>query len=310
MHSETDELLRACGAWKEHRRQPVLENQAHVLEEIIDSMKYLMSIAQAWGFTQQQLEDAYWWKSMAVRQRYSEEFVKELTGPTVIIDIDNVLADYTSGFAEFLRTVDEHQLADKLVRDRPARVQDCMLPSKWKTYKHAFRVDGWKRRLPLMPSAREFLLWCRARNYRIVLVTSRPIDTYPNLYADTVSWLQGLELQFDFIWWGTEKGRIVSDRMEDGTSLRSPLSHVVFAVDDTLGYCAQFRNQQIRTYWLTSTRQTERPWLTNVTTLQEIMHNEDTHEFPRFGTSAARDTSGGDSGESDPNRPGWDHGHA
>src|SRR5437763_389761 len=73
--AEVDELLRTT-TWKKHRRvaghRP---NREHRLEEVTDLFKVWLTIAQGLGFTKAELRDAYWRKSMVVRQRHSEEWV-------------------------------------------------------------------------------------------------------------------------------------------------------------------------------------------------------------------------------------------
>lgn len=281
--SESDELLRACGAWKPHRRVMVPENRAHVIEEMIDKFKYLISIAQVWGVTPAEFLDAYWWKSMAVRQRHSEEFLTTLAGPTVIVDIDNVLADYIGGFANFLDSEGEPEAANMLRTERPYMTAASMAgyfhPERWSVVKHEFRVKGWKRILPVHPGAYDFLWWCSRKQYFIVLVTSRPIDEYPNIYADTIHWLKVNQLPFDFIWWSEKKGRLLADRRV------VPL--VKFAVDDDIEYCAQFLGQGIKTYWLNNGKSVGRlsDGLIQVPTLQALVEfEEDERDFiQRYG---------------------------
>jgi len=70
------------------------------------------------------------------------------------------------------------------------------------------------------------------------------VDRYPNIFTDTLSWLDAMQLPFDHLWWATDK----SDRLEEAhVQMRS---QIVFAVDDDKKFVAQFRSKGIKTYWL------------------------------------------------------------
>jgi len=73
--SELDEILNTIH-WKHHRNISIKPNPQQTLFECVDVFKYLITIIQAWGFTEKDFIEAFWKKSMVVRQRRSEEFLK------------------------------------------------------------------------------------------------------------------------------------------------------------------------------------------------------------------------------------------
>jgi hypothetical protein len=244
--SEVDELLRAGGAWKSHRRQTVLENPAAVRMELADIFKLMVSVADVWSITPEELIHDFWTKSMVMRQLYSQEWVHDLTRPCVVIDIDSVLADYVAGFTEWAVLTGHlaRNTADHLVATRPYINQISLgIPeAHWLVMQHLFRISGAKSKMPLMPGAREFLLWCRMRGWMIVLMTSRRIDQYPNIHGDTVRWLSEKGLTYDVLWWAREKGREVVKNLDPAM--------VRFFLDDNLHFINQFKDLGIRAYWL------------------------------------------------------------
>jgi hypothetical protein len=249
--SECDELLRASGAWKSHRKQDIPENRAQILAELTDIRKYWMTVAQIWGFNEGELDDAYWRKSAAVRQRYVEEWVHQLTGPIVILDLDNVLCDYPRGLVQWLRNTpwqDKVGASDAALTELAAGVEwiDAntlrVSPQIWMEIKHAFRTSGAKRTLPMRPKAAEFTRWCRDQGWTIIILTSRPIDRYPTLYDDTLSWLNQGAFAYDYIWWGFDKSHPIN--------VRDIGKQVVFAVDDEEQFVQQYLKAGIRTYWM------------------------------------------------------------
>jgi hypothetical protein len=260
MIEETGEFLRTF-EWKSHRRrQGKLQNVAHSHEELVDMFKYWLSCAELAEFPIDQLEELYYAKSRVVQYRYQEEWMQAIDGPCVLVDIDNVLADYIHGICTWAK---EHapallklsntltiRLADNLDRLRASHdyvnaTSVGLSASEWNAVKHGFRTQGGKRTLPVFPDAMIFLDWCRRQDWKIILVTSRPIDRYPNIFTDTITWLHSNDLPFDYLWWADDK----ANRLEEyeHVSLRS---HVVFAVDDDMRFINQYLSKGIKAYWL------------------------------------------------------------
>lgn len=245
MISEVDELLRASGAWKPHRRVLTLENRRAVGYELADIFKYVISVAQVHGFTAAEFAQFYWEKSMIVRQRYAQEFIQTLDNPAIIVDIDQVLANYIHAFLVWM--VDCGYLAPSILATPPAYVSAHslgMAPPLYDEAKHLWRVSGQHATIPVMPGAYDFL----AQSVRdhpersIIVLTARPIDQYPNLYGETLNWLRLNNLPYHFVWWAADKGdAIYSSRIA---------SNVIYAVDDNWTHVEQFAKTGVRTYWL------------------------------------------------------------
>jgi len=279
---EALEFLRTF-EWKVHRRRKgKLQNVAHSHEELVDMFKYWLSLCELSEFPIGQLEELYYAKSRVVQYRYQEEWFKQLDGPCVAVDIDNVLADYTAGLAAWtkewgqqvlkLTTVESTRLILRLDELRSQRVffnaeSTGLTFVQWNELKHAFRSSGGKRTLPLCPDARPFLEWCFRSNLTILLVTSRPIDQYPNIFTDTMTWLYTNNLPFDHLWWASDK----AVRLEE----MPRLAQIVFAVDDDLRFIHQYRAKGVKAYWLNPQASTDQ--IANedcVRSLMDIVHKE------------------------------------
>lgn len=242
--SELDEVLRKI-EFKIHRRTGVRENRQAVLEELTDVWKYLLSLYQVWGVDPDEFVKNYWRKSMVVRQRYSEEFIHEVTTKTAIVDIDNVLCDYVDGFLCWIAQNyrDLRPTVERIDRNQYLTCHSLMIDEqRWQEIKHHFRTSGAKARLPLMDGAQEFMHALKAYEFKIVLLTSRPIDEYPNIYADTLEWLSVHGLPYDHVWWAKDKHEKIL-----AAGIR-PL--VRFAVDDELRFCERLAGIGIPTFWL------------------------------------------------------------
>lgn len=273
---ELHELLRTT-KWKRHRRGTTGDNPAHRMDECADVFKCMLSIFQIQGLTPEVLVDAYWKKTAVVRQRYQEEWVKTLDRPCAIVDIDNVLCDYSCGIVQWMLNEPECRLlvgVERLetLRESPRYINADVLGIRdefWKNIKHQFRVSGGKRTLPVLPDARPFLQSLHGRNLQIVLLTSRPIDRYPNIYTDTLLWLQENELPFDFVWWSLDK----AERVLEG-DLRQ---YVKMVVDDDMKYLRPFLDLGLQCYHVdryndpVTRAATTSPLLHPVTSLREVI---------------------------------------
>lgn len=246
MFSETDEFLRTLGAWKPHRQSEKEFNREAAKVELADIGKYWVTLCQLFDISAEEMFEASRRKSMVVRQRHTEEWVSDLNRASVIIDIDQVLADYVFGFLSFLifKGVVSVETAHTL-RINNAWVDHRVLNiprGQHATLLHEFRTTDQHIQLPIMPGARAFLDWCRERNWQIILLTSRPIHEYPNLYGETLMWLTHHQLQYDRVWWARDKAEICLDR-----NIRD---HIVFAVDDDTRYIDQYMRAGIPVYWM------------------------------------------------------------
>lgn len=277
--SELHELMRTM-SWKKHRNAPVLVNHGHRQDEVADVFKCVLSLLQITGQTPETLFASYWDKTAVVRQRYQEEWVRQINQPCAIIDIDNVLCDYITGILRWLHRHDSGVPEATLQRlaDEGAYVNAETLgipDERWKRLKHEFRVSGGKRYLSAFGGATSFLRALKERGLQIVILTSRPVDRYPNIYTDTLLWLERNDLPFDFIWWATDKG----ERVIEG-GLRQ---HAKLFVDDERKYVDQMIQLKIPTYWMRRDgfrRDVDSPLVHTVNSFQQIV---DHYDFTRDG---------------------------
>lgn len=269
--SELFELLRVF-KWKEHRAGEVRDNARQMDDELADILKCTLSLYQICGWTPERMIQAYWLKTAVVRQRYQEEWIGEVQRPCAVVDIDNVLCDYVSGICDWLGMTYSAYVAEwkqaGYINARSLGVTE----ERWQDLKHEFRVSGAKRSLPAFGDAAPFLWALRRRNLQIVLLTSRPVDRYPNIYTDTLAWLQRYKLPFDYIWWATDKAEKVIE-----SALRP---HIRLIVDDDLKYIQQYTAFDLESYWLRrhsvpTEEQPSSPLIHTVKNLQQVVDHYD-----------------------------------
>jgi hypothetical protein len=272
--SELHELL-SLFKWKAHRRGDHFDNPAHRFEELADAFKCLISLMQYCGMTYDDFVDYYWRKTAVVKQRYQEEWLGNLDRPCAIVDIDHVLCDYVTGLCNWLEghTDLERDLIDE-VRTKTRWIDHSTFPvsrEKWEAIKHRFRVSGAKSSLPIFPDALPFLKSLKSRNLQIVLLTSRPIDRYPNMYTDTLDWLKKNELPFDYVWWAIDK----ADRVVEA-EIRH---HARIVIDDDMKYISQYERAGMHSYWIkrgcVPSAVPESPLVHPVASLREVVDHYD-----------------------------------
>lgn len=245
LFTECDEFLRTCGPWKIHRNVSSPDNRRARLIELADIGKYWLTLAQIWGYTEDELFEAMREKSMVVRQRHSEEWVQTLGRPSIIVDIDQILADYVLGFLQWLveKKLVEVGIASDVRRLHKWAGHEAlgMDAQTYGAYRHEFRVSGAHADLPVMPGADDFLIWAK-RRWQVILLTSRPIHEYPNIYGETLMWLDRNGLPYDRVWWATDKGAACLDR--------GVAPNVKFMVDDEFRYVLQTADLGIQSFWM------------------------------------------------------------
>ncbi len=257
MQSELHELLNTV-AWKKHRSMRAIRpNMAHTTEELVDVFKYFVTLCIMFDVDPEVLMKRYWEKSAVCEQRYIEEWVsayarKEPMARVAFVDLDNVIFDYVAHFGHF---VQKDYLPDgsnwkriqTLIDSRAwLSAESTGIDARvWASLKHRFRVSGQKARMPLMPGAKEFLEALKTAGYVIIVMTSRPIDRYPNLMTDTVSCLQWHHLPYDHIWHGRSKFEVLSEMLD-------PMPATVVAIDDDADFIKEYVSLGLAPYHVTN----------------------------------------------------------
>ena len=90
--------------WKSHRDEPSESKGRNHLMELVDVFKYWMCICQLDGYTLDDIEKAYFDKSLVVHQNYDQEMKRRFRSLNRIvgIDIDGVLCTYPDDFLAYI----------------------------------------------------------------------------------------------------------------------------------------------------------------------------------------------------------------
>lgn len=224
---EMVEMLRSLH-YKEHRIVPTsVRSEYNAMIEWADVLKFLFIIAELRGWDPVQLAEAVKVKTLCAEGYIRERALMELGGEWVLWDIDDVLAAYTQYFCTLCHSITGRTLTpEQIDNTRSIGEQFGMGRKEWEETKHRVRSNGDVRLYKGVLSAIRAVQECKARGYNILLVTNRPLEEYPRMYADTVEWLVGKDIPFDALVFGSSKiRRIIRDHPD-------LLRRIVCAFDD------------------------------------------------------------------------------
>jgi len=194
--------------WKIHRKENKDIIKSNTLEELVDCLKYWMSLCQLHGFSYEDIYEEYFRKSAVVVQRYKQELmdvIKDTDDNIVGVDIDGVIADYPRSFVEYInQELGTNYDADK-VKKYDIYEELGINTELGIKLKDKYRQSGQKRYIPVIDGAKEMLQGLRDQGYKIVLLTARPYKKYNRIFSDTMEWLETNSLVYDAIIFDEDK---------------------------------------------------------------------------------------------------------
>lgn len=175
--------------WKRHRRESGKKViPLNVLEEIADITKFAISIAQVWGFTEEDLLNAMYEKGEILDFKLQMEFAEPLRGRKILItDVDGTLADYQASFLNWLRS----QNMELPTAEIKSLLMDDSLEMNYPDYyrlKEQYEESGGYRDLIPYSDAQQAINLMRSYGYHIIVTTARPSHVYKRIFKDTLYW--------------------------------------------------------------------------------------------------------------------------
>jgi len=194
LHAELVEVLNNV-PWKKHRYLGAADRD-NLLEELVDCQKFLWGLMMIWNINPKELGRAFDRKSDVVDQRFKQEHIlpkQVANNKVVIVDIDDVVADWERGFETWV-----DQLGENFKPEDYAKHIDPGLRERLKNRIHS---SGGMLELPLMFGSNNAIDMLQKEGYTIVWLTARPVGKHPRLIADTVAWLKKNNLPTEYIYW-------------------------------------------------------------------------------------------------------------
>lgn len=197
LYEEAQELAREAASHKGHLLKQRPTEKVNVLDEVVDVLKYTITIAQVYDIAPAELYDAFIRKGQVVRDRARGTRLElEKHTKLIISDLDGCIADL-SGFQ------------GQLNEARGGAPMNDGMVAALEGLKAQFYRDGGFRHCPVIPGAKEALEQMSRWGYKIVIITARPYWQYKRLYGDTLAWLKENGLKHDLLLFNKDKSEAV-----------------------------------------------------------------------------------------------------
>lgn len=264
LYQELSSILNNC-SYKMHRNPMEELIHPNVFEEIVDTIKFSLGLWCILGKDAEDFDKSFRDKSEVVEWRYKQDqIIDSLSDREVaILDIDGVLAEYPGPMLEFMSKHAGERFETK------AEAQTQLGIIKYEQIKSFYRKSGIKSRLPLVQGAKEFIKYLRDREIPIVLISSRPYEKYLNILADTLSWAQFHDLQFDALYFDADKGLKIAKRFPKA---RFFVDDSIAFIEDICSTCVPASNGIIKAFLFDPSEEREAPnGSIRVSSFQEII---------------------------------------
>ena len=235
-HAEISALVNATNFKKHHGGLEPVDRDT-ILYESVDVIRYIMAIQNLWNINGQDFVDAFKRKDTYLHVKRKIDNNSWEGQPVVIVDVDDVLADFRQGFASWLESYfkinvnvnsEEYYFITDLakVNQNPERIFQTFLS------------DGGFSKLNVIEGAKEFLKGLREKGYWIQYLTARPNEKLRCLY-DTFYWIEKFDLEYDAIDFATEKFRWCAQ------SKYYDSGNIAFAIDDSPKHAEEYAKHGI-----------------------------------------------------------------
>jgi len=155
----------------------------------------------------------------------------------VIFDIDDVLADYTGSFLDFVNAETGRSFGNIIDAKKGLGREKY-----WKV-KDNYRTSGIKRDLRLLnSSAPKLISRLREKDFEIAMVSSRPVEKHSRIYNDTFIWLIEQGFEFDHLLFSRQKHLLILRNFCDYDK--------VYIIEDDFFYVEKIAELDFVIFWI------------------------------------------------------------
>lgn len=238
LHGEATSLAN-CINYRDHRHDAVKVSRSKLAHEAVDIVRYTLGVLNAWDITPEQFADAYRSRDIYLKTR-QEAAGRPYSGqPTVIVDMDDVVAGFRDGFTDWLnargvpadRNSSEYYFITSLTGNKDFNSE--------KFYQDFIDEHGLRDLLPPIRYAIDAVNKLHDEGYWIQVLTARPTDN-PVCVYDTYEWLKNHGLKFDRVDFASEKFLwLMKSEPYDA-------KRVVCALDDSAKHATEYAKHGVR----------------------------------------------------------------
>ena len=228
MISEVDELLSLVN-WKRNKKyslEPI--DRASLAMELADITKFVLSLWQLWGFTQDQMLSTIAAKNEILDFMLHQELAEPPKDKNVLVcDLDGVIADWRFSFIMFLQDNYGSELAVDAAKSLHIDTDLNLSYSEYQPYKEQFERDGGYGDIrPYACEIQTVKHLQKDQKFHLIIVTARPYKVYKRIWIDTWQWLRRTGIKPD------ELHFVGYDRIIMANALRERGCNVIMFEDD------------------------------------------------------------------------------
>jgi hypothetical protein len=237
LHSEVSDLISSIN-FKEHHSDRKMPDRTKILYESVDVLRYLMAIMNVWKIDQEEFKEAFDDKDAYLHFRHTLAQRQWDGRPVVILDMDDVIAEFRKGFFDWLSETKGVTISYDCPEYYAASAAQELGHNTEQLFKD-FISERKLRSLGVDHHAVRFTHALRDMGYWVQILTARPADN-PLCLFDTARWLQESNIYFDDLAFSGEKFRWIIQSKFSG--------HVAFCVDDSPKHAAEFASHGLKTF--------------------------------------------------------------
>jgi len=231
-HAEISSLINATNFKKHHGSLEPLDT-SKITYESVDVIRYILAILNLWDVDADTFEHAFSQKDLYLHTRKRIDDKPWVGQPVIIFDIDDVLAEFRSGFCKWLG--DNKNIYPDI--ESPEYYFIDAIKSSGINPEAIFRdfvnEHGFARHLSTVDNAVKVTRELKRRGYWLHMLTARPEEDLICFY-DTYQWLNEMGIHFDDLSFSSEKFRwCAQSKYYDSDSIE-------FAVDDSPKHAADY----------------------------------------------------------------------
>jgi len=236
MHSKLSQLANTVH-YQDHRPTISPTHRANILFETMDVYRYCLSVLNLWEFSAEAAADAFTSRDAYLNSRAEKNIEKWDGRPVVVVDVDDVLANFRESFYGWVNRTYNADLTELspeyfFTRIIEGKVGDQLLAE--------FVAAGEVSKLKVSVNLQAALHQLRASGYWIHILTARPSDELKCLY-ETYAWLLD-NVEFDSLSLCSEKYIHLA-----GTQPYKQ-GKIVCAIDDSPKHAAELAHHGIHTF--------------------------------------------------------------
>ena len=236
LHDEISQMSDAVH-YKDHRDTVTATNRQKILYENVDVIRYCLAVLNLWEFDEEDFSSAFDARDISLWDAKQKTIENWNGQPTVIVDVDDVIARFRETFFGWLNTTFDLDLSvDSTEYYYSGMAGDL-------TGEEAFMQfidESMVREITINRNIMRDLSRLRSEGYWIQLLTARPSEIVKCKY-DTYAWLKMNNVPYDSIGFSYEKYRWLSDKpfFKEGK--------VICAIDDSPKHAAEYATHGIPT---------------------------------------------------------------